>query len=90
MAGGKISDAIFRPHRMFGLRGPLEFMFHPNDKYNRPKQESAAAPTTTDGGAQLQGSVAPAVADAFRRKQGAKQPAASGYGATAPLSVGGG
>lgn len=90
MAGGKISDAIFRPHRMFGLRGPLEFMFHPNDKYNRAKQEGAPAPTTTDGGAQLQGSVAPAVADAFRRKQ-TKQPAASpGYGSTTPLSVGGG
>lgn len=41
---GKVADAIYRPHRMFGLRGPLEFMLHPNDKYNAAKTPTPETP----------------------------------------------
>lgn len=43
-ATGKVGDALFRPHRLFGGPSLLDPMLHPYDKYNAPKVESAPNP----------------------------------------------
>lgn len=44
---GKVFDAIFRPHRFFGLPSVLDPILHPDDKYNRPAAADLETPKPT-------------------------------------------